>query len=237
VLNDWRTPVDAACRALGDAGRWLRQFHRAGGVGYGHIAIDERLAQLREEFAESGLDLPDGSVVARAMAFLEETAGEVALIRLRRSWLHGDFKAENLVLSHGRVHGVDIDVANDVECLHDIVNFLFHIDVNHFRPQRWQYWFVHRVLRKAFLDGYADGTAQGDARAIDQILPPLALDWLMLHRILRGWAEGGSTGRGALRSRWDRFFCRVLLRDVLGRAIAGRARQRAGQGQEAATAP
>ncbi len=219
-LNGWFIPRKRVISLLEEAGRWLRRFHHCGGEIVGRIDVDQRLSQLDAVIGETGCDLPSGSIEARAMLFLRATAAKVARVPVRRSWLHGDFKADNLVATDDRIYGIDFDVGDDgaFEGLHDVVNFLFNFDLNLIYPGRWRYFSMRSDLEEAFLRGYAESIGDGESAApMETIVPPLPFAWLKLHRALRGWAEIQRT-HNTMWTICDRFWRHLILRETLRRA-------------------
>ena len=177
LLFSWRTGRGRATELARSAGRWLRQFHGAGRCSPRRI---ETTCKLRGYLDEQESSLNSDTEFRIALRTLVAYSDYVANIELPASWLHGDFKTDNLMISAERIIGIDIQLAYEGASIHDIASFLNHLDLSFCSPRAWRQIALASPLRKAFLEGY--GGITDDATFV-------ALAWLRLHGLLAVWQE------------------------------------------------
>lgn len=115
-----------------------------------------------------------------AFAALRDHAGAMSGINLERSWLHGDFKTDNLLVTGRSVVGIDVHAKYENAVLYDLVSFVNHLRLTLCDPRAWR-WRPHReALVGEFLDAF-DATYREDFRF------PYA--WIALFGMLGFWDE------------------------------------------------
>ena len=172
----------AASRAVHRAGGWLRHFHRCQRRDSAPMDVRRRLEIVYEELDVGAPALRDTRLVRRTLSALEATADSVASAPLEVSWLHGDFKPQDLVISEETVYGIDIGVLYENVTLYDAAQFLNHLDLLCHHPVAL--WLLRRraELHECFLDA-----AIGDEPA--QFSAPL--HWIRAQALLRQWVAWG----------------------------------------------
>lgn len=142
---------DDPADALADAGRWLRGFHREAPAPTGWTAPpglgEDILHQVRRRPPQ--LSSEHRREFDRALDALEERVGEV-----RFQWpvrLHGDFQAENLLLSPTGVVGIDLMQTRPGSRFEDLARMTVQLDM--MREVREPGFNAARA-QEAFLEGY-----------------------------------------------------------------------------------
>ena len=131
------------------AGQWLARFHAAGPLRTGAADIASKLI-LIDEMKQLPVRHPVFELALRDLA----SSTTMASLKLNISWLHGDCKADNLLISRGRVVGIDIDLRYENSVEHDLAQFMNHLDLVLMR-----YRLVHlrrsaSILQDSFMLGY-----------------------------------------------------------------------------------
>lgn len=190
------------------AGHWLRRFHTCHALAPSSLVLDDKL-DFVSELARS--EIAADGVFYKALATLRQTAPTVARVMLNGSWIHGDFKTDNVMVCDGRTIGIDIHLRNEGAVIHDLAPFLNYVELRLFHPDGWRLFRARAALEQAFLRSYCDDT--GDAMAV-----PLA--WLRLYMILAAWctahAHGGSRMKLALLDYCHRLVAARLIRRLIG---------------------
>jgi aminoglycoside phosphotransferase (APT) family kinase protein len=194
LLHNLSTRPQSLARCFEQAGNWLRAFHKQ--PGETHILIDT--GKLIND-TRSAIGRLDGWRAAPAvftdhLALLEQTGPAVERIPVPVGPLHGDFKPANVIISDGGAVAVDISANFSGDVVNDLVQFLFHLDLELFEPRGFRLLPWGRSLEAAFLKGY-------DPDAV--IVPRLVVAWCRLQRALGhhriGMENENSRSRGMLR--------------------------------------
>ncbi len=152
--------------------------------------------------------------VAHGIGALRRAAGAVGAIPVPCAIHHGDFKAENLMITGGALAGLDISNDwNDVVTL-DLVKFIRDIDFSSWRPSGWMLGWRHDDIVRHFFAGYAPGAA------LDLRLPLL---WVRLHGLLRFWIELEVTPPDPLRESYGRYRFEQIVTQVADELIGAMA--------------
>jgi hypothetical protein len=115
-----------------------------------------------------------------AFAALRKHAEVVGTYPVERSWLHGDFKSDNLLVDDGALVGIDVHARHENAVLHDVASFVDHWELTLCDPRAWR-WRPHRAaLIGAFLDAF-DPALRTDRR--------LPFQWVALYGMLGIWEE------------------------------------------------
>jgi len=177
---DWRCPPREVCDLIRRAGTWLRRFHDCRVLSDAPIEVDRILSGLEETFKEAVPSFTTDLVACAGVNLLAETAESISDIPLARSWLHGDFKADNLLISGQRLVGIDIHLAFENVVVNDLAQFLNHFELLIFHPRGWRLGSSRHAIVDAFIEGYV-----GEGPAITC----RALTWVRLSAVLNLWAN------------------------------------------------
>jgi hypothetical protein len=147
-----------AISAVRSAGRWLGAFHGDREIGDGKLDVPEMLDEIRTAMANAAERFRVPRRFARYLTLLEAYSAEFGKIRVPFGPKHGDFKPGNVMFREDQVIGIDLSSIRQGPILHDIVNFLLHLDLHLLHPISWRLLPLRHRLRSAFLQGYALGT-------------------------------------------------------------------------------
>lgn len=191
------------------AGSWLRFFHRFAPAKPGRLASDAILTSLHEVLATASPVIRQDLLVQEAVELLEATAKRIDRRVYPRASLHGDFKADNLIVSGDRLVGFDISLQHENVVLRDLAPFLNHLELIALHPRGLRLVSGVRNLSRAFLRGYFEG---------EKTLPAEAVAWVRLNSVLVVWIERRLRPYSRLKGwysdwcfrRLTRFLCREL---------------------------
>ncbi len=176
LLFTWRCGPAGARQMMARAGRWLRRFHDCHELAPGRLKTTGMLRFVSEKERAGIVRDP---VFSRALAQLRESAKAAAAVYVGRSWLHGDFKTDNLIVAGSRTMGIDFDLPEDM-VIYDLATFLIHLELMLLTPLGWPLAGFGATLRRTFVRSYLDGSE-------DAIALPLA--WLQLFKVLERWGD------------------------------------------------
>ncbi len=181
-------------------GTLLKKLHDACPESHqeGQLDVEAKLAYLLQQYAR----VWDNDAAAHALHLLRISAPRVGLARLQWSWLHGDFKPEN-VLSDGRtVVILDTQLNTHGVGTYDLASFLAHTLLASHEFGNGAIRKHYALLDREFLAGYgilgADGTA--------------ALRWTQLYCLLcqfGRYLSGGILSAGYANYRIAPLFTRI----------------------------
>jgi hypothetical protein len=126
-LFSWRCRPAEALGLTGEAAQWLRRFHDVQPDGQGPLDVEDKLS-MANALAKKGLR--GNPIYEGCLACLSKHASQAAAIPLKRSLVHGDFKAGNLLMNDGDAVGIDIHAAANNVVIYDIAQFLNDIDTS-----------------------------------------------------------------------------------------------------------
>lgn len=223
-----RLPPHRIAASLRQAGGWLRRFHDRGPRSLGPLAAADRLAVLRQTFASRAPRLVAAPWVGRGLAALERALPRVDGAAVERSWIHGDFQIDNVVLDGPAVIALDVAFSREDAAAVDAACLLNSLDRFLLLPKGWHLLPLRRRLTAAFLSGYSGsrtrvGPGKGTGLAIG--LDPAALAWLRMHELLRFLALFHAAGRSPLHDRYFAASVRRLLRLLAGELEQAGSRQ------------
>ncbi len=164
--------IDLTCRA----GAWLRHFHEAHRLPPASMDAEEKLSSLQTEQQQHPITHRQ---FRSALELLAQLAVSLEDLRLRRSWIHGDFKSDNLIMAGPRTIGIDIYIQHENACIHDLASFLNRLELHCYHPRNWHLLRQRRLLCRTFLESYADGVPP-----TEEALPLL---WLRIYSMLCLW--------------------------------------------------
>jgi len=188
------------------AGKWLAAFHGAHVLASGPLDVHGKLGQIDEMLRDTHVRNSDFDL---AVEFLTMSAMNSTRARLPRSWIHGDFKLDNLLVTADRVVGIDVHAAFENVVVHDLASFLNHFSLFLLGPRFLRLRLARMRLMETFCRSY------GLDRGYDV---EFALRWSMLFQLLQVWTETEVTSRPTVKRIGLRLglqqCCRSLVHDA-----------------------
>ena len=201
LLFRQRTSAAAMRELLGRAGTWIRLFHSGHRLPPARLDVSEKIVLLHEARNRSDLH---NDYATRAAALLESSAARAAAENLRRSWTHGDFKTDNLLVAGRRLVGLDVHVIHEGAVQYDVAAFLNRLQMTLFDPRAWRLARHYPSFEEAFVQESL--REEGTETAL-----PLA--WIRLYMILCSWMGQQSRRTGWVRKAYlERCFRRLTKR-------------------------
>jgi len=155
---------------------WLRIFHDSRQLQPGTLDTNAKLGVIDNLLKHCVIK---DKLLSAGYSCLTALADSASDIKLPRSWLHGDFKSDNLIVSDAHVYGIDIQARYENVVVYDLASFLNHIELS-LNCLRYPLLSLYQQrLYRAFLDQYIGSTH------IDIELPLL---WVRLYLLLSGRA-------------------------------------------------
>jgi hypothetical protein len=145
----WRG--DAMQSAFESAGSWLGAFHKAGPLRQGVADLSAKARHL-QAMTELPLAHP---LFTRGLRQLSSTYAQMQARPLWISWLHGDCKTDNFLLTRGGIVGIDIALGHENAVEHDLAQFLNQIDLLATGIRFWHRRLAIQALSRAFAKGYS----------------------------------------------------------------------------------
>ncbi len=178
-LKDFRVSINQTLLLLERAGVWLRHFHSIGNESPATLDAEQQHRQFVANLTQS--ELFSDRVFAHACREVERGVNGIAKQAFARALLHGDFKTDNLMLSDGRLIGLDIQFRHKNLVLWDIAPFLNRLGLFCYSPHGLRLLRHRAEIEQRFLTGYF-------AR---QLSPPeaAAIAWMRLLILLQQWDE------------------------------------------------
>jgi len=159
------------------AAAWIRRFFALRPLPPAPLDIGRMLDDIS---AMAQTPLGGSSSARAAFAELRKHANAVGTFLVERSWLHGDFKSDNLLVDDAALVGIDVHARHENAVLHDVASFVDHWELTLCDPRAWR-WRPHReALIGAFLDAF-DPALRTDRR--------LPFQWVALYGMLGIWEE------------------------------------------------
>ena len=152
-LTAWlyrRCELSALVDACERAGHWLARFHTAGPLRAGVADIASKLIRI-DEMRRLPVRHP---VFKLALNALASTSDIILSPQLHISWLHGDCKADNLLISRANVVGIDMDLRYENSIEHDLAQFMNHLDLVLMRYRLLHLRRNAGLLQNSFILGY-----------------------------------------------------------------------------------
>lgn len=157
-----------------DIGAWLGSFHKLGPLRRRQVCLDERLAEI-DSLSISPIS---DEAFSKAVLVLQKTAPALKGIEVEVSWLHGDCKTDNFLLSANGIYGIDISLSYENPVEYDLAQFMNNLDLLLRSPQYLYLRGMQSKLEEAFWRGYhSTGSPVSDAY----------LNWLRLGFSLSFW--------------------------------------------------
>jgi tRNA A-37 threonylcarbamoyl transferase component Bud32 len=147
-MASWRCGADNAHDLMVQAGNWLRHFHQAHRLPDGPLDVEDKLRSASEY---DDCALARDQVFAQGLADLRRSAAAAASVNLERSWIHGDFKTDNLIISGQRIVGIDVQIRHENTVVYDVAPFLNDLELSFCHPMAWRPASVRARLIAAFV--------------------------------------------------------------------------------------
>lgn len=204
LLRDAHQNQTEICSCLARAGEWLRRFHDCYPNRSAPVDVAHHFDLVTRAIAGHG---GESALVARALDVARKSAQTLADIPVPWSWIHGDFKPENVLLGGNQTVGLDMGARFDGPVLLDIAYFLNHLELDLLHPRAIRLIPHGKRLRDAFCEGY-------DLRVHTPSTAPLS--WLRLVSAIGLYAN--LTPRGA--APMTRLFNRATVGSLVWRLMA-----------------
>ena len=173
LLRSWRDSANVIS-AHEQAGRWLARFHRAGPSRMTLPDISENIIHL----TKMRLHPVSSPLFDDALKAVAGYASRVADLPVATSWLHGDCKPDNFMVTPSGLVGIDISLKYENAIENDLTAFLNELELM-LLDIRWRRAVPYaRRLREAFLRGYLSEGAP---------VSMAVLNWLQLWSGLTNW--------------------------------------------------
>ena len=207
LIFSWRCGFGRARDLVVRAARWLSHFHACHALAPGVLQLDKKLAFIAQMETSRAVSDP---AFLEALLRLRKSAPFAAAVPLSRTWIHGDFKTDNLMVSGSRTVGIDIHLQHEAPMVFDLATFLNELELRLCYPSGWRLLACRLRLRQAFLSNYP----QGNEQVMD-----LPLTWVRLYMLLAKWHTASTNKRRAMRTR-TRVFCYRTVALPLARKLA-----------------
>ncbi len=152
-----------------------------------------------------------------AFAALRQHAVAAGSLAVERSWLHGDFKSDNLLVGEATTIGIDMYARHESSVAHDLASFVNHWELTLCDPRAWRRWSHRELFARTFLDEF-DPTYRKERR--------LSYAWIALFGMLGLWDEFTRRRQRTLRHAYLAACFRRIIRRMtreLAEAADGRA--------------
>lgn len=159
---------------LRDAGAWLGHFHNAGPRRGQPLGVDEQRIDAGDYSAS---DVPE-KTFSHALRVLNASLPALKDLEVEVTWLHGDCKADNFLLTGTGIYGIDISLCHENPVEYDLAMFFNNLDLLLSGPQYIHVRTMQSRLEQAFWQGY---------RAFGPPVSQRYLDWIRLKFLLSQW--------------------------------------------------
>jgi hypothetical protein len=169
--------IDAAEKYGRAAGDWLERFHGL------HL-----LPERRNDFGQKW-DYLHGHIAANKLSgdhllqqvlnVLRSRVSVASSICMPYSWIHSDFKSDNLLVDGARVIGLDPYLQHENAVIFDIVPFLIHLDLLRWHPRGLFFRRKLAAVEAGFLSGYGAITPEWK----------LPIGWLRCEMLSQGYVR------------------------------------------------
>jgi len=201
-LSTGLTLVEARALMRRAAG-WLRCFSDSGMIAAQPLNVADKLNAL----ASMETLLGRSKTAQEAFATLRAYAERAGTLALTRSWLHGDFKTDNLLIDANHTVGIDLHARHENAVTHDLAAFLNHWELTLCHPRAWRWRPWRAELARVFLDTF-------DPSYLDAKRLPYR--WTALHVMLGNWCEFTKRERRTLQHVYLRMCFRSVVKRMTG---------------------
>jgi hypothetical protein len=134
------------------AGGWLERFHRLHVLPVGKNDFEQKLEYLQGHIVTK--QLSGDPLLKQVVIALKERVSEASSVYMPYSWIHSDFKTDNLLVDGSRVIGLDPSLQHENSVIFDIVPFLIHLDLLRWHPRGMLFKNKLAALETGFMSGY-----------------------------------------------------------------------------------
>ena len=159
---------------LRDAGAWLGHFHQAGPLRTQRIGLDAR----RLVVGGMPTSAAPGKAFAQAVYILKSKTHSLVNELVEVTWLHGDCKADNFILSGQDIYGMDISLCDENPVEYDLAMFFNNLDILLYSPKHLPLRLMKSRFEKSFWEGY---------RATGPSVSHRYLVWVRLNFLVWQW--------------------------------------------------
>jgi aminoglycoside phosphotransferase (APT) family kinase protein len=192
------TDLKRAAKLGESAALWLRRFHATNSLPPRKNDFGDRLHHV-DTFSRLGRgSLP---LLRRTAAILADRAADASAQLLPASWLHGDFKSDNLLIDEDAVTGLDVQLAFENTVAYDLAPFLNHLSLLRWSPRGFLRRRKLERMAAAFLEAYSPEATQWTlsilwlrAYLLMQIVAPRSAQASLRARVAR-WAAYNELAR------------------------------------------
>lgn len=175
--------------SIEQAGRWLARFHRSGPLRTAAANLGNKIQHITDMRRQPVLN----PIFEDALNTVAANVSRFAELPVAISWLHGDCKPDNFMLSAGGLIGIDISLGYENAIEYDLASFLNGLDLM-LLDIRWRRAKTHTLrLKEAFILGYL-------AEGLNVSLA--LLSWLRLWSALTAWHAATVESMARWPNRW-----------------------------------
>ncbi len=149
VLEGLHASQDLASH-FSEMGGWLGIFHTVGPYSHKVANASERLTSIGKMVAKP---VPS-RVFDKALKVLLTHLNDFEGLVVTNSWLHGDCKMENFMISQGKLYGIDFQLRHENACEYDAAQFWNNLDLLLYGPLLLRVGFRRAALKRSFWYGY-----------------------------------------------------------------------------------
>lgn len=175
VLYRQRSSGATVLDLLRRAGIWLRLFHSSNPLRPGRLDVSEKIASIREAHKRGDVRC---RMLSEAIAVLEASAERAGAGELRRSWIHGDYKTDNLLVAGRRLVGLDVHIIHESAVHYDVAAFLNRLQLTLLHARAWRLLPHYPSFERAFVQ---------ESLQEEGLRTALPLAWIRLYMILCSW--------------------------------------------------
>jgi len=173
-----------------ESARWLYRFHQGNQAGVGRLDVHRKLSALAHVTRHRDRRT---RLFGRIFDRLVYYADAAERPELRRSWLHGDFKSDNIIINTKRIVGIDIQAQTENFVVYDIASYINHIDLN-------ARYLKYKTLKKNKSELYERFLAAYFSESSTTGSMMLPVSWARTYMLLVGWCRARQMKHGALRT-------------------------------------
>jgi hypothetical protein len=186
------------------AGEWLRAFHQLGAQPAQCNDFFKKLAAIDYRVSENKASKQNG-VVSLALMFLKEHVRAASTVPMPVSWIHGDFKSDNLLVNQHGALALDVQLRHVNSVIYDITPFLLHLEL--------MQWSWRGYLCRSRLDAAANGFL--DAYVLSSATEwRLPIIWLKVEMLIQRCLSNEGATKG-LHTIYRRHMLNQVLRQAL----------------------
>ena len=169
-------------------GAWLGYFHQVGPLKTESVSLEQR----RLRVARPPVLTTAGVTPSRVTQALQAAAETMRHEQVAVTWLHGDCKADNFILSGHDIYGIDLSLCHENPVEYDLAMFFNNWDLLLYNPKLLPLWPLKKRFENAFWAGYQSTGPKVSARY---------LAWVRLNFLLSPW-QTLNNSTAATGNRW-----------------------------------